>query len=112
MKNKDNNIEFIRQLVQTQCFHKFIEQTSLGGKNQTESMAVFFEMNIELLIESSLKKLKAAQQEMIDQTKVNLGQPVKFKFNGILAKYVDGIKKRENKLRSLELTELEQAEAE
>lgn len=49
---------------------------------------------------------------MIDQTKVNLGQPVKFKFNGILAKYIDGIKKRENRLRNAELTELEQAEAE
>ena len=44
---------------------------------------------------------------MIDQTKVNLGQPVKFKFNGILAKYIDGIKKRENRLRNAELTELE-----
>ena len=41
-----------------------------------------------------------------------MGQPVKFKFNGILSKYVDGIKKRENRLRGLELTELEQAEAE
>ena len=68
---------------------------------------MFFEMNIELLNESSLKKLKAAQQEMIDQTKVNLGQPVKFKFNGILAKYIEGIKKRENRSRSAELTELE-----
>ena len=59
-RNRDNNIEFIRQLIQTQGFHKFIEQTSLGGKEQTESMAVFFEMNIELLNESSLKRLKAA----------------------------------------------------
>ena len=49
---------------------------------------------------------------MIDQTKVNLGQPVKFKFNGILSKYVDGIRKRENKQKSDELIALEQSEVE
>ena len=49
---------------------------------------------------------------MIDQTKVNLGQPVKFKFNGILSKYIDGIRKRESKLKSDELTALEQSEVE
>ena len=49
---------------------------------------------------------------MIDQTKVNLGQPVKFKFNGILTKYIDGIRKRENKIKNEELTALEQAEVE
>jgi len=75
-------------------------------------MSVFFEMNIELLSEYSLKKLKMAQQDMIDQTKVNLGQPVKFKFNGILSKYVDGIRKRENKQKSDELIALEQSEVE
>ena len=32
IKNKDTNIEFIRQLVDTQGFHKFIEQNCIGGK--------------------------------------------------------------------------------
>ena len=32
---------------------------------------------------------------MIDQVKYNLATPVKLKFNGILSKYVEGLRKRE-----------------
>lgn len=59
--------------MQTQGFHKFIEQNALGNKNHPYSMAEFFEDNVELLMLHPFKKLKAAQQEMIDQVKVNLG---------------------------------------
>lgn len=38
---------------------------------------------------------------MIDQAKHNLSTPVKMKFNGILSKYVEGIRKRE--LKDLEI---------
>ena len=93
--------------MQTQGFHKFIEQNALANKNHPYSMAEFFEDNVELLISHSFKKLKAAQQEMIDQVKINLGQPVKFKFNGILAKYVEGMKKKELKVITDELTKLQ-----
>ena len=65
-RNTDNNIEFIRQLVQTQGFHKFIEQNSLSSKNGTYSMAEFFEDNVALINQHPFKKLRAAQQEMID----------------------------------------------
>lgn len=47
-----------------------------------------------------IKKLKAAQQEMIDQAKYNLATPVKFKFNGIYSKYVEGLRKREFQRRN------------
>lgn len=47
-----------------------------------------------------MKKLKAAQQEMIDQAKYNLATPVKFKLNGIISKYVDGLRSREVHLRN------------
>ena len=36
---------------------------------------------------------------MIDQVKYNLATPVKLKFNGILSKYVEGLRKREEHLR-------------
>ena len=58
---------------------------------------VFFEACVELCSENkmNMKRLKAAQQEMIDQARHNLATPVRFKFNGILTKYVEGLRKRE-----------------
>lgn len=32
---------------------------------------------------------------MIDQAKLNLAQPVKYKLGGIYSKYVEGLRKRE-----------------
>ena len=97
-KTGENNF-FIREFVKTQAFHEFIEQ-NIGDNEGAENAAVFFESCIELLLESSLKKLKAAQQEMIDQAKYNLATPVKFKLNGIYSKYVEGLRKREQHLRN------------
>lgn len=37
---------------------------------------------------------------MIDQAKMNLAKPVKLKFNGILAKYIEKLVVREKKLRA------------
>ena len=64
-KERGSTNDFIQELAKTQCFHEFIEQRQ---KDQAESNAVFFESCIELLQESdfSLRKLKSAQQDMID----------------------------------------------
>ena len=98
-KTGENNL-FIREFIKTQAFHEFIEQNSQGeNEDGAQNAAVFFESCIELLYESSLKKLKAAQQEMIDQAKYNLATPIRFKFNGIYTKYVEGLRKREVNLR-------------
>lgn len=58
---------FIREFVKTQTFHEFIEQNYEGTQEEAQK-AVFFESCIELLTENkdNLKKLKVAQQEMID----------------------------------------------
>ena len=37
---------------------------------------------------------------MIDMAKMNLAKPVKLKFNGILAKYIESLVVREKKLRA------------
>lgn len=47
---------------------------------------------------------------MIDQAKYNLATPVKFKFNGIYSKYVDGLRAREMHLRKC-LEELQPEES-
>ena len=60
-----------------------------------------------MIKKTPMKKIKAAQQEMIDQAKHNLATPIKFKFSGIYSKYVNGIRKRELKIRR----QLEQLEA-
>ena len=88
---------------------EFIEQNYIGQKEEGDNAAIFFESCIELLNESSLKKLKEAQQDMIDQAKHNLATPVKFKFNGIYSKYLEGLRKRELRMRTL-LEELQPEE--
>ena len=60
---------------------------------------MFFETSIELLLDENMRKLKSAQQQMIDQAKHNLANPVQLRFTGIKSKYVEGIRQRELKLK-------------
>jgi len=99
-ENNDNNIEFIKQLVATQAFSTFIEQSCLGARTNPQTKEGFFELNIEFVLETSLKKLKQTQQELIDQAKLNLAQPVKLKFSGIVNKYAELLRSREAEKRS------------
>lgn len=57
------------------------------GKVDPNSTQGFFKTNIEFLEKNSLKKLKQAQQKLIDQARWNLAQPIMFKFSGIMKKY-------------------------
>lgn len=59
---------FIRELVATQTFQRFIEQNETGpSQEEAENEAVFFESCRDLLNKNiPFKKLKAAQQDMID----------------------------------------------
>ena len=50
-------------------------------------MSGFFYKNVIFLRENSLKQLKRVQQELIDQARWNLAQPIMFKFSGVLSKY-------------------------
>lgn len=70
---------------------------------------MFFDSCIDVLVEHDMSRLKAAQQEMIDTAMHNLQTPVKYKFTGILQKYVEGLQKTEKKFRK-KLEEVETPE--
>lgn len=94
---------FMAEFIKSQTFHEFIEQ-QYGDKFENgegaENASMFFDSCIDVLVEHDMSKLKAAQQEMIDTAMHNLATPVKYKFTGIITKYVDGLLATEKMLRA------------
>jgi hypothetical protein len=57
---KNKNTDFIRQLVATQAFSVFIEQSSqlrVNKRTWLETQEGYFELNVKFYLENSLKKL-------------------------------------------------------
>jgi hypothetical protein len=57
------------------------------GEDETSTRGGFFQSNMSFYLKYSLSKLKKAQQDLIDQARWNLAQPIKFYFSGVLQKY-------------------------
>lgn len=72
--NRDNNIDFVRHLIMTQGFCTFIERvcTRQDQSYLETTPEQFFELNLEIMLETSLKKLKQTQQDYLDRAKQNL----------------------------------------
>lgn len=60
-KNRDNNVDFIRHFIITQAFNTFIEKvcTKQDHAYFQTTPEQFFELNLEIMQETSFKKLKA-----------------------------------------------------
>ena len=55
-------------------------------------MSGFFILNQDLSLQMSMKNLKRYQQDLIDNARLNLAQPIKYKFSGFIKKYYSSLK--------------------
>jgi len=83
----------MRQLLQTQAFHNFIEE-SYKCKGDQKSRIAFFKQNVKVFLRHSFRKVQKEQDKLIQEIVHNMVFPAKFRFSHILNLYKKDLKLR------------------